>query len=205
MATERFTLFPIVEGKGEITAVPALLHRILSRLNTYMNVYYPWRLGRANFLIVQDKRKECFETTRERAMNTTPSGVLVLFDTEDKCCRDFLNSDKGREVRTYIEDVLTGIPYLFVLAEKGYESWLVAGLGGDKKGQNNPERWLNANKDTAGLTKEYKKRVDQKRVTSNRNFDIDRAAAHNASFRRFQQRIREMAERLTEAEEEKYK
>ena len=200
MANENVTLFSIVEGDGEVDAVPSLLKRMLNV--PYIHPDRPWRLRRNLFLDRQDERRIFFEKIRREAQDATPSGVLILFDAENKCCKDFLNSDTGQKIRDYIADVLTGIPYLFVLAEKGYESWLVAGLGGDTKGQNNPVQWLNENKNKAGLNQKYKKRIDQEKVTSNKNFDVDRAAENNPSFRRLRERITTMATQLLDAPQE---
>ena len=130
--------------------------------------------------------------------------VLILMDTDimdegENCCQKWLAGDQAAEILADIELVFAGIPSLLVLAEQEYESWLVAGLGGDD--QDDPKTWLGKNrkrwdkselKDGVRPDEGYSSTVDQKIAT--RSFNVELAAKKNASFRRLRERLLKMAE-----------
>lgn len=197
MNGDEFHIFSIVEGDGEITALPKLLHRICRSpdcpfiLRTDKN---PYKVDQGVFFNNSRRRKMAFHWVARMVREYGNGGVLILMDAEISCCQDLLNSEKIQKIRTDIDTILEDIPHLFVLAEKGYESWLVAGLGGTDKEQNDPSRWLTDNRDKSGLLGTYKKVIDQHKLTSSDRFDIDRATMGNTSFRRLRERILTMAQ-----------
>lgn len=182
---EEFHLFCIVEGHGEITAVPKLLHKIWQ--HGLLKVRLPYRIPRDKFINDQGERQKLFERALRWAHNLPNRGVLILIDAEEECCKDFLHGDKMAIIRKDINKMLAGIPTFFVMAEKGYESWLAAGMGGKNPG--NPGKWLADNSDKSGLNGTYNKLPDQAKLTSSENFDIDLASEVNFSFRRFRERV----------------
>ena len=183
---EKFNLYCFVEGHGEIEAVPKLLYKILGA--DLLKVLKPHRIPRDKFINDQNERKTLFNVARKRVCGASKKGgVLILIDAEEECCKDFLHGDKMAIIRGDINKMLAGIPTFFVMAEKGYESWLAAGMGGKNPG--NPGKWLADNSDKSGLNGTYNKIPDQAKLTSSENFDIDLASEVNSSFRRFCKRV----------------
>lgn len=196
MSNRKFHLFSVVEGHGEVTAVPKLLYKIwphkLSEVPALRTDETPHFINRDRFLKKVLDRKKCLNIVRHLASQQHGNnGVLILFDADNDCCKDFLGRDEIKTVLADINSILDGIPNLFVLAEKGYESWLVAGMGGD--GSGNPAKWLEENPDKSGLNGSYKKTVDQHKLTTSELFDIDLAAEKNASFKRLQEWLLDIA------------
>ena len=182
MTAEEFHLFAIVEGYGEVDAVPKLLHRIWNDARVAVSLRTdesPHRIPKGLFIDNAAKRCEVLETAAEWAREMR-GGVLILMDADADCCKKLLNEKQMKKVRGDIACILADTPHCFALAEKGYESWLVAGFGGD---QSNPKNWL---KNQFG---KYSKIPDQKKLTSIPEFDIKRAYEINVSFRRFRDRV----------------
>ena len=191
MTDAGFHVFAIVEGKGELKAVPNLLHRLWQankKSPPLRTGKQPYKVHRDEFINNQVARREYLNEVGYRARQCC-GGVLILLDTEKACCRDFLHGDKMKDIRTDINEILSGIPHFFALAEKGYESWLVAGFGGNNTEKGVSKKWLNANKYKTGRVKNYRKTVDQRELTS--QMDIQRARSVNPSFNRFCERFLE--------------
>ena len=185
MTDTGFYVFAIVEGKGELKAVPNLLHRLWEaniKSPPLRTGKQPYKVRRGDFINNQKVRREYLNEVGYRARQCY-GGVLILLDAEEECCRDFVHGDKIKDIRADIDEILVGIPHFFALAEKGYESWLVAGLGGINTEKGVSEDWINANKDKTGLDRKYNKIVDQLKLTS--KMDIQRARKVNSSFNRF--------------------
>ena len=207
--TDAYLVFGIVEGQGDVEALPALLEHIAGwRLRLGKPPVYRLRSGL--FLNNKEKRKKCFERVRFMAASALAAGqrgcVLILMDTDimdkgENCCQKWLAGDQAAEILADIERVFAGIPSLLVLAEQEYESWLVAGLGGDDQGD--PKKWLGENRTLwdkpasegdVRPSKGYSSKVDQKIATSSPSFNIELAAKKSASFRRLRERLLKMAE-----------
>ena len=186
-----FHVFTIVEGKGEVMAVPKLLHRLWEaniKLPPLRTGKRPFRVDRDGFINNQKMRREYLNKAGHRARHCC-GGVLILLDAEEECCYDFVHGDKIKKIHADIGEILADVPHFFALAEKGYESWLVAGFGGNNTEKGVSEKWLNANKDKTGRVKNYRKTVDQCELTS--QMDIQRARSVNPSFNRFCERFLE--------------
>ena len=178
-----FHLFPIVEGYGEIEAVPKLLHKIWSSDKCALRVENPYRIPNGTFIHKAEKRRKCMNSVMHKCRPHLPhGGVLILIDADSPCCKNFLDGDKMKEINTDIKKIFgNDVLSFFALAEREYESWLVAGLGGGNEGA--PKRWL---KERFG---QYSEVPDQKKLTSIPEFDIKRAYEINVSFRRFRERV----------------
>ena len=174
-----FHLCPVVEGDGDEEAIPSLLHKLFPP-DFNLRVERPYRIPKGKFIEKHEERRACLEIARRWAADKDKSGVLVLLDADENCCRDFVRGDQAKAVRADMQKILGDIPHFFALAEKGYESWLVAGFGGD---QSNPKNWL---KNQFG---KYSKIPDQKKLTSSPEFNIKQAYEINVSFRRFRDRV----------------
>ena len=76
---------PIVEGHGEVQAVPTLLRRILHRASIF-NVDVGRPIRRPQSRLLQKQTLE--QTVRLATIQPDCSAVLILFESEDDCPRE---------------------------------------------------------------------------------------------------------------------
>ena len=119
--------------------------------------------------------------------------MLILLDADKERAPDFVC--KNPHIQDDMDRILKDIPYIFALAEKGYESWLAAGFGGGNPG--NPEDWINDNKDKTGLERKYSKIVDQSKLST--QMDIQQAYVDNCSFKRLCEKLWKWRDKFTKA------
>lgn len=190
---------PIVEGHGEVEAVPALLHRMadIASPGLAMKVNHPIRVKSGSFL--RDNAYFTKQVILASAKAAQSRGfVLVLLDCEDDCPA-IVGPSLLQKARTVRDDV----PYVVVLAYREYESWFLAsarslrGMYGlphdlepppEVEGIRNAKGWLQQRMD-----RKYDETTHQLEFT--RRFDLDQART-NRSFGRFYERIRQMLETL---------
>ena len=113
---------PIVEGHGEVEAVPALLHRIaeMALPELTVKVNHPIRVKSGSFL--NDDAYFNKQVILASAKAAQSRGfVLVLLDCEDDC-----PAVVGPSLLQKAMTVRNDVPYLVVLAYREYESWFVA-------------------------------------------------------------------------------
>ncbi len=114
------TIQPIVEGYGEVDTVPVLLRRLQDEIAAY-----DFKIGRP----IRRKRSEL--STEEQVRRSvrlalgTPEccGVLILFDSDDACPKDF-----GPTVQNWAQAEAGAIPCEVVLAHREYEAWFIAAI-----------------------------------------------------------------------------
>ena len=115
------TVVSIVEGDGEVAALPVLLRRIGAWLSPGVvpNISYPIRVRRDQFL----RRAEHFEKNlRLAALRCAPPGwILILLDADDDCPKDLAQDILARAAR-----IAPGQAISVVLANREYEAWFVA-------------------------------------------------------------------------------
>ncbi len=114
-----FTFASVVEGHGEVKAVPILLQRIIRSLDPQLVVVTPpsLRCSRGSLL----KKGGLEQQVEAAARLARPGGaVLVLADSDDDCPRDKAPpwAQRARKVRP-------DLPVRFVLAEREYEAWFL--------------------------------------------------------------------------------
>ena len=185
-----FHLLPIVEGHGEVDALPTLLHKICKGSERELRVERPYRIRRDMFVNNKDKRRVCIGVMGYKCRNLLPNAsIVILLDAESDCCKGFLHGEQMKAIQKDMDELLgDNIPYFFALAEKGYESWLAAGFGGgNPDNHGNPAKWLTENSDTCGLSGPYSKIPDQLKLTE--KLDIDKVREVNRSFCRFREKI----------------
>ena len=170
----------IVEGHGDKNALPTLIKKL--KPNTIL--YEPTRIPRDKFLNDEQFRGKHLKIMRAFVEDKDNKAVIILFDAEEECCKDLLKKIQ-KTVLADIDEVLSGINYIFALAEKGYESWLMAGFGGSDTEKGNPQQWLKDN--ISSLNGRYRKAVDQKRISA--QLDIEKAKKNSPSFHRFAEKI----------------
>jgi hypothetical protein len=114
------TIATIVEGHGEVEAVPVLLRRIVADMapGLYINVPRPYRVGR-HALVRPGGLEDVVRTQGDRV--TSGGGVLVLIDADDDC-----PAELGPQL---LDRALAARPdrrIALVLANREYEAWFLA-------------------------------------------------------------------------------
>jgi Domain of unknown function (DUF4276) len=182
----------IVEGHGEVEALPALLHRIAreTAFAGVLRVNPPIRVKSGSFLNDRDYfRKQVTLATAKAAQ--ARGCVLIMLDCEDDCPAT-LGPDLLKQARAVRADVDIAV----VLAYREFETWFLAaapslrGVRGlprdleappDPLGIRNAKGWLGERMDGA-----YDPVIHQLEFT--RAFDISQARS-NQSFDRLYRRV----------------
>ena len=112
----------VVEGDGEVVALPILIRRILSDFQVFdVEIARPFRTRRDRFLRNTDERTKMIKGAA--AGHQSGDVVLVLLDADDDLiCRLVENHLNG--IRGLADPVDIG----FVLATKEFEAWFIAGI-----------------------------------------------------------------------------
>ena len=116
------TVVPIVEGDGEVGALPALLHRIGARLSpgTVFKVNTPIRVKRDQFLRNRDDRFD--KVLQFAASKGRESGwILILLDADDDCPKAL-----GEKILQQARQVVPYCAISVVLANCEIEAWFIA-------------------------------------------------------------------------------
>jgi hypothetical protein len=110
----------IVEGHGEVQAVPELIRRIARELGKYPKVYPPIRASRDR--LINDKLGEYVDTARALGDDV---GTLLIFDADDDpACR------LGPGCLALLRELAPHRRSGAVLAVKEIENWFIAGIRG---------------------------------------------------------------------------
>lgn len=175
------TIVPIIEGQGERQAVPLLLRRLLHDASVYdvriddpVNAHGVGNLSAKleRFLQHAHRRPGC-------------SAIIVIQDGEGACPAELVREHVWRAF-----EAGCARPVAFVIANRMYESWLVASSGtvmpdsepfeGDPEVLHSPKVWLDHHM-PPGLA--YKETTDQAAMTAR----LDPALARKCrSFRRLE-------------------
>lgn len=135
---------PIVEGDGEIDALPALLHRMRDAVSAsaVLQVNPPIRIKTGSFLNDQIYFGKYIALAAAKAAQRQGS-VLILLDCEDYCAAEL-----GPQLLRKATAVRDDVPMFVTLAPREYETWFlaaahslrgVAGLPGDLEPPANAE------------------------------------------------------------------
>jgi hypothetical protein len=111
----------VVEGEGEVAAVPVLVRRIGIEMcgGTYLTVSKPARLSRSKMARSDDINR----IVRIQAAEVTgPGGVLVLLDADDDCPVECASAIKGCCAS------VVKCPVEIVVAKREFEAWFLAGI-----------------------------------------------------------------------------
>lgn len=176
----------IVEGDGEVRALPILLRRIAEAKGVYdVEVPPPIRVRKDQFLRRPEELQRKLLLAAAKAQGGT---VLVLLDADEDCpvqlVRDVL--EKG-------EESVPGATLHVVIANREYEAWLISAAGSlaGKRGLpedmdspanpdeiRNPKGWLKEKMRHGG----YHEVSDQPALTA--VFDLEQARSGSRSFRK---------------------
>jgi hypothetical protein len=187
MARPVVTIASIVEGDGEVKALPKLLFRIARQFSVDLRVPAPARVHKGR-LVAAGGVERAVSAAAQRV--GAAGGVLVLLDADDDCPAE-LGPDLLGRARAARSDVLVSV----VLANHEFEAWFLAaaeslaGSHGFPAGLSAPpdpekirgtKEWLTANRTG---NQSYKPTVDQAPLAS--AFDIKLARSGSPSFDKF--------------------
>jgi hypothetical protein len=111
---------PIVEGQGDVDAVPLLLRRLRDEAQAWgLEVAKPHRKPRKKLV-----KKEFLQSAVQLA-GLTPdcAGILILFDADDDCPKDL-----AAVLDEWAQEVAGGKPCVVVVANREYEAWFLASI-----------------------------------------------------------------------------
>ncbi len=179
-------IVPIVEGHGDVKAVPILVRRIIQEhiQAPDWQCDHPIRAGNLAYLSNNLERY-----LRLALLKPKCSGVLILLDLDDGCPKE-----EACRLAERIRKLSPPKPVAVVLAHREYEAWFVASLEslagqyglpegiqyvGDPEAKRGVKEWL-----TAQMPKgeSYDETYHQPRMTA--KMDIDSAYSRSRSFRR---------------------
>ncbi len=186
------TIVCLVEGHGEVHALPVLLRRFAQRCGIYdLQIPEPIRVSRDRFL----NRTEEFDPKVALAgLKAGPEGlVLILLDADDDCPVTL-----ARDISARAELQVRGVPCAVVLANREYESWLIAAAPSlaakrglpdiidqptDSESMRDAKGWL-SEKMVAHSGNSYRPVVDQASLTA--VVDLDLALVNSRSLRKLE-------------------
>ena len=175
----------IVEGHGEVGAVPILIRRIAESLHPELLIDTPPPIRIPRNKVVNEGELERGIELTARKMGGH-GAIFIILDSDDDCPAQLGPALLRRALRTRSD-----LPSAVVLAKREFESWFLAaanslrgqkGLKSNLKSPNNPEairgakEWLNRQMESG---KKYRETLDQPALTT--HFDFDQAR-HADSF-----------------------
>jgi len=177
---------PIVEGHGEVKAVPVLLRRLLAEAQVYdFQVGNPIRRKRSQFVQEEPLR----QSVRIARLQKDCRAILILFDSDDDCPKELAS-----QIEEWATEEAGEIPCCVVMAHREYEAWFLAsiaslrgerGIRRDAESHPEPERPRNAKHQLesrmhSGLS--YSETADQAAFTARLDFAV--AYSRCRSFRK---------------------
>lgn len=197
--TDSPVIVPIVEGDGEVEAVPLLLRRILSEIHGRYDI----RIQRPINTKGKTKLLKKFESFLEYARKDPQcNAILVLLDGDEDCPRD---------LAAYLVHTAAGlnlsVPIAIICAHREYEAWFVASLDsetrdsiratlglsetavheGDVESIASPKGWMQVQMPQGTG---YKETQHQPALTE--YIDIEHTRCRSRSFRRFCHAVEEL-------------
>ena len=183
-----YTIVPIVEGHGEVKALPILLRRISGWLtpDIYPDVQTPIRVRRDRFLRKDEDFRKFLGLASAKTLGN--GWVLILLDADDDC-----PAELGTQILDRVREIIPHIRLSVVLAKYEYEAWFLASAD-SLNGQRGFELGaaLNfdpeARRDAKGLIGEHMLGGKYREVTDQPAFsavmDLDQARGNSRSFRK---------------------
>jgi hypothetical protein len=197
-------IVPIVEGEGEVSAIPKLLFKILYAMERYdILVGDPINASGCDNL----KKSGGLETYVKYAwLQKDCSGILVLMDADEDCAKTLA---EGFSVR--IRKMGAKHPVVSVIANYEYETWLLASVesiaGHDFEGKPGLPAGLQSPENVETLSgikgwftarfpkgRPYKETEDQPAMT--RLIDIEIVRQRSRSFRRLCHAVEQIVEAI---------
>jgi len=115
-------IVPIVEGHGEVQAVPVLIRRIFAAFQPEIHpqINPPSRIKAGSFLADPAYFEKFIRLAAAKAAQGNGT-VLILLDREDDCPRTL-----GPDLLARARHVRPDIPCIVALAYREYETWFLA-------------------------------------------------------------------------------
>ena len=110
---------PIVEGHGEVAAVPVLLRRLVAEAQAWRIVIAP-PIRRPRNQLVQQRG---LDIAVNLALHRRCDAILIMFDGDDDC-----PAELGPIVHGWATAAARGVPCEIVLPHREYESWFLASV-----------------------------------------------------------------------------
>ncbi len=178
-------IVPIVEGDGDMKAVPLLLRMILQH-----HQWFDWSVAppkKARGLSALKRKLGSFIRYAEKERDC--SAILILLDLDDGCPRD-----EACDLADRVRQLRSTTPIAVAFAHREYEAWFLASLAtiagsyglspdlvydGDVEGRRGVKEWLTRQMPRG---QGYKETIHQVKFTS--RIDLDHASCRSRSFRR---------------------
>ena len=111
---------PIVEGHGEVPAVPVLLRRLTAEAQAWaVDVGRPIRRPRHRLI----EEAGVKQAVRLALVQPDCGAVLMLLDGNSDC-----PADLAPAIQNWADEVAAGVPCAVVLAHREYEAWFLAAI-----------------------------------------------------------------------------
>jgi hypothetical protein len=173
----------VVEGRGDVDAVPVLCSRIWQHLGVTTWFADPQSIRIPRGQLVNERQpsphrapaRDGLERAVMLARRRPADAVLVMCDQDDDCPATW-----GPDAREIVRSMVAGTA---VMAVREYESWLLLGFGAEelaRHGIRSPERKRDAKKLLGRIVPHYKPSVHQKPLTA--TTDIERIRSLSDSF-----------------------
>ncbi|MBI2384155.1 MAG: DUF4276 family protein [Gammaproteobacteria bacterium] len=181
---------PIVEGDGELEAVPVLLRRLVGEMSPLQHVAIapPIRVKRDRFLkFEEDFRKKIWLGAQKAGAD---GALIVLLDADDDCAAQCGPAVLDRMRRTLPPAAAVKLACVFAVRE--FEGWFLAaatslrgirGLPPDLEGPEDPESIRGAKEWLAARMGRYRETLDQPALAA--TFDMHEARRRSRSFDKF--------------------
>ena len=190
-------LYPIVEGHGEVAAVPVLLRRLFSEAQCFVDVGRPIRHNRS--LLRTSKGVQ--DVVQLARLQPDCAAIVILFDSDNEC-----PVECAAEVRAWALEAALQTPCEVVAACREYETWFLAaieslrgkfGISVDAIPPPTPE----SKRDAKGALEEFMPRHRAYSETINQPamsamFDLGLAHRRNHSFRKLVKAVGEILAKL---------
>lgn len=177
---------PIVEGHGDVRALPVLLRRLMAEGQVWeIGVGRPIR-RRRDQLVRENEIKRTVELAR---IQPDCAAILILFDGNSDC-----PAELGPAVQAWAQAAARGVPCRVVLAHREYEAWFLAtieslrgyrGVRDDAQPHPNPEEPRGAKRQLEArmcANASYLETTDQPAFSA--NFSLPDAYHRSRSFRK---------------------
>ena len=180
-------LVPIVEGKGDVEAVPLLLRRFASEyaVSIPIEIDSALRMKRSQ-IAKQDSIQRMVRLAKRRGVD----GIMILFDSDDDC-----PATLAAKITNWANEVAIGTPCVTIMAHREFEAWFLAsieslrnmrGIRVDAESHPYPERPRDAKralKDRMVYGRGYSETTDQAAFAA--RFSMTDAYLKCRSFRKF--------------------
>jgi hypothetical protein len=194
-------IVPIVEGDGEVDALPKLLSRLLVDLNSWDLLSARPRNAHGRTNLTKPGGIESFLRLAEREPDC--AGTLVLVDADEDCAYQL-----GRTLAARCLQAGPKFPSVVVCAKCEYEAWFLASIQsiasarqhdmpedlifeGDSEAVRNAKAWLSKQMSSGRM---YKETSDQASMSTLLDFAI--ARNRSRSFRRLCHAVEELVEAI---------